>query len=338
MDDDVFTASVHSSVIPDLSCPPPGWGGGGPPRYRGRGGEAGSHPTRVIKRTDLRNRGGQQRGHYQQQQQKPPRFSNLQDRDWASPDTERGQKRRSSLGDTVWRPGPEAAVSPPEGRVSGELMEGREESSSDEGEWKEVKGRRNNNNSSNSNSNNNRVTPPPHTSGQRRKTPEPLMSANTGKKKSPPRPRPSPEPRHGPRNQEKAGSRKSRSPPTAGRRGSASSSDGDTAAAHGRRPSLPGSAATSPAAAAAPNHEELMKLIPEPQMMMVSDLPDEQRARTKSFSRRLSETELRVKQHEESIHLQGEILSFLKKTWKEISLELKESEHHWPPKICYFKI
>ena len=84
--------------------------------------------------------------------------------------------------------------------------------------------------------------------------------------------------------------------------------------------------------------EELMKLIPSPQMMMVSDLPDEQRARTKSFSRRLSETELRVKQHEESIHLQGEILSFLKKTWKEISLELKESEHHWPPKICYFKI
>ena len=335
MDDDVFTASVTSSAIPDLSCPPPGWGGGGPPRYRGRGGEAGSHPTRVIKRTDLRNRGGQQRGHYQQQQQKPPRFSNLQDRDWASPDTERGQKRRSSLGDTVWRPGPEAAVSPPEGRVSGEMMEGREESSSDEGEWKEVKGRRNNNNSNNSN----RVTPPPHASGQRRKTPEPLMSANHGKKKSPPRPRPSPEPRHGHRNQEKAGSRKSRSPPTAGRRGSASSSDGDTAAAHGRRPSVPGSATTSPAAAAAaPNHEELMKLIPEPQMMMVSDLPDEQMARTKRFSRRLSETELLVKQHEESIHLQGEILSFLKKTWKEISLELKESEHHWPPKICYFKI
>ena len=72
-------------------------------------------------------------------------------------------------------------------------------------------------------------------------------------------------------------------------------------------------------------------------MMMVSDLPDEKLARTKMFTRRLSETEMMIKREEEKMKIQDEILNFLKVTWSEIRAELLESENHWPSKICYFK-
>jgi len=107
MEDQMF---AQLPVVPDLSCPPPGWSGG--VKYRGRGQEIGGHPTRVIRRTDLRSKisGGQRHNN------KAPRFSNPPEKD----------DRRSSGGEE-WR---------------GEEMVEDVEDVDSGGEWKQVKGRR----------------------------------------------------------------------------------------------------------------------------------------------------------------------------------------------------
>ena len=319
-------------MITNLSHPPPGWGGPGARLgYRGRASEgSSSHPTRVIRRTDLRSRGGggQQRGH---QAQRPPRFSNLQDQDWS----EAGDKepvRRRSWGE-VWRP-EEAEVR----REPGQVTDGREESSGDEGEWKEVKkGRRNNEVKKASGT----PPPPPGLESQRKKTPEPLDSRQV-KRRSPEQPRRSPtyhQQRRDDNPKHHSSGRKSKSPVNSvpnNRRGSTSSNEENRCGR--RRHSNENAELSAKNVVNVANHEELMKRIPHPHMMMVSDLPDEKIARSKSFTRRLSEPELKIIEQEEKIQLQAEILSFLKKTWKEISCELRDDQHHWPPKVFYFKI
>ena len=338
--DEVFTSMMP---VPDLSCPPPGWGGQGANMrpYRGRGSEGNSHPTRVFKRTDQRPRGagGQQRSHYQHQQ-RPPRFSNLHDRfsnlheDVPDP----VKPRRSSWGD-VWRPEVDV-VEVEAAKVTGEVMEGREESSSDEGEWKEVKkGRRGGAKEDPKKPNSSRTSPTPTSSSYRRNTPEPqpLIQQNTKRRSPINSNRKSPDQRQV---NNKDRSRRSpdqniskRSPEDLrkklDRRGSSSSNEGPKSGYSNKSSE---NLSDSPPA---PNHEELMKRIP--QMMMVSDLPDEKLARTKKFTRRISETEMMIKKEEEKIKIQDEILYFLKETWSEICTELNENENHWPSKICYFK-
>ena len=345
--DEVFTSMMP---VPDLSCPPPGWGGHGANMrpYRGRGSE-GSHPTRVFKRTDQRPRGGQQRSHYQQQQ-RPPRFSNLNDRfsnlheDVPDP----VKTRRSSWGD-VWRPDVDV-VEVDASKVTGEVMEGREESSSDEGEWKEVKkGRRGGIKEDPKKMNSSKSSPPTNTTSYRRKTPEPqpLLQTQNTKRRSP-----NISNRKSPDQRQFNNKDRSRRSPVQNsgkhspedlrkkldRRGSSSSYEGSEALSREQRSSKSASSNQSSedlSASSPPNHEELMKRIP--QMMMVSDLPDEKLARTKMFTRRLSETEMMIKREEEKMKIQDEILNFLKVTWSEIRAELLESENHWPSKICYFK-
>ena len=117
MEDEVFTPLLP--VVPDLSCPPPGWAGGG--KYRGRGQELGGHhPTRVIRRTDLRTKlnGGQRHNN------KAPRFSNHPDKD-VGPTVD----RRSSWGEE-WKP------EKTEGPVV-EALEDRDDPDSG-GEWRKV--------------------------------------------------------------------------------------------------------------------------------------------------------------------------------------------------------
>ena len=109
MEDDMLEQLPH---VPDLSCPPPGWVGG--VKYRGRAQEVGGHPTRVIRRTDLRAKiGGGQRN-----ANKPPQLSNPPEKDY----------KRSSWGEE-WKPE--------------EMLEERDDlDGCGEGEWKQVKGRR----------------------------------------------------------------------------------------------------------------------------------------------------------------------------------------------------
>ena len=322
---------VFAPLVTDLSHPPPGWGGAGARMgYRGRASEGSNHPTRVIRRTDLRARGGggQQRHHTQ----RPPRFSNLQDQDWSEV-KEKEPVRRRSWGE-VWRPEDVSEV----GKDSGQVMDGREEDSSDEGEWKEVKKGRRNNEVKKSGATD-RSTPPPGFN-IRKKTPEPQDNRHV-KRRSPDQTRRSPT-YHQQKRDDNAKRHSSKSPKNIAsnnRRGSNSSNEDYRGGRNVRRHSQD-TTELSPKSSNVNvvNHEELMKRIPQPHMMMVSDLPDEKIARTKSFSRRLSTPELKIIEQEEKIQLQGEILSFLKKTWKEISSELKDSQHHWPPKVFYFKI
>ena len=103
MEDEVFVSVPVGA--PDLSCPPPGWGLNAWNQQSGRNlhhqqnrGRGGGHPTRVIRRTDLRTRGGNDRGH---RQQKPPRFSAVQDKNVGSV-----HDRRKSWGEE-WKPEPE---------------------------------------------------------------------------------------------------------------------------------------------------------------------------------------------------------------------------------------
>ena len=330
---------VFAPLITDLSHPPPGWGGaGGRLGYRGRASEGSNHPTRVIRRTDLRSRGGggQQRP---QTQQRPPRFSNLQDQDWPEA-RDKEPVRRRSWGE-VWRPEDGSEV----GKDSGQVMDGREESSSDEGEWKEVKKGRRNNDIKKSGANDRR-TPPPSSSGQsiKKKSPEPQDRHGQAKRNSPDQARRSPTYHQQKREdnaKHSAPTSKSKSPRNSSsnnRRGSNSSNEEYRGGRNVRRHSHDKAELSPKNSVNVANHEELMKRIPHPHMMMVSDLPDEKIARKKSFSRRLSESEQRIIEQEENIKLQSEILSFLRKTWKEISSELKDSQHHWPPKVFYFKI
>lgn len=335
---DKMENEVFAPLITDLSHPPPGWGGAGARLgYRGRASEGSNHPTRVIRRTDLRSRGGggQQRP---QAQQRPPRFSNLQDQDWTEA---KEPVRRRSWGE-VWRPEDASEV----GKDSGQVMDGREESSSDEGEWKEVKKGRRNNDIKKSGANDRR-TPPPSSSGHRikKKSPEPQDRHGQVKRNSPDQARRSPtyQQKREDISKHSSSTSKSKSPrnsPPNNRRGSNSSNEDYKGGRNVRRHShdKPELSPQNSGSVSVANHEELMKRIPHPHMMMVSDLPDEKIARKKSFSRRLSESEQRIIEQEENIKLQGEILSFLKKTWKEISSELKDNQHHWPPKVFYFKI
>ena len=71
-----------------------------------------------------------------------------------------------------------------------------------------------------------------------------------------------------------------------------------------------------------------------PHMIMVSDLPDEIILRTKC----LLEPEPTIEEPEEKIQLQGDILSYLRESWKEISYKLKDSQHVSQTKIVYFKV
>ena len=71
-----------------------------------------------------------------------------------------------------------------------------------------------------------------------------------------------------------------------------------------------------------------------PHMIMVSDLPDEIILRTQC----LLEPEPTIEEPEEKIQLQGDILSYLRESWKEISYKLKDSQHISQPKIVYFKV
>ena len=76
--------------------------------------------------------------------------------------------------------------------------------------------------------------------------------------------------------------------------------------------------------------------IPASSMVLVSDLPDEQRARSIPMTRQLSELELKLRYDEEQIKVQKEILNFLRKNWQEVSKELKDTEHEWPAKVAYY--
>ena len=312
-------------TVPDVTCPPPGYETRD--RYRGRASD-GHVNTRVIKRTDLRQQ--QSRGNTShKQQQRPPRFSNL-DREFNSPD----KPRRSSWGE-VWRPvtdvssgsGGDQVV----GVTHGHMMEGRDESSGDEsGEWKQVKGRRWG--PKDEHKKESRQSPTTVGAGDRRKTPEPHQTTQHYQKRR------SPEhhQRKSPDISKDSSRRKSKSPQFNSkphgngrrytRRGSSSSTEGSE-----ENVKTADDVATTP-----PNHEELMKRIP--QMMMVSDLPDEKIARCKKFTRRLSETEIQLKHDEEKFKLQDDVLRFLRSSWNKISSELADSDNHWPPKICYFQI
>ena len=349
MANEVYRSRV---TVPDVTCPPPGWDTRDTTRDRYKGRASDSHVnTRVIKRTDLRQQ-SQQRGGQKQQQQRPPRFSNL-DREFNSPDN---KTRRRSWGD-VWRPEADSGVSGGDQVTHGHMMEGRDESSGDEsGEWKQVKGRRWG--PKDDNKKESRQSPTHIGAGARKKTPEPQQqhqqqqhhkrrspdqrkSPDHNQRKSPDlnqRRSPDYNQRRTPDLPKENSRRKSKSPqfnnnkPVGSsnrrynRRGSSSSNEGSE-----DNVNTATEVVTTP-----PNHEELMKRIP--QMMMVSDLPDEKIARCKKFTRRLSETEIQLKQDEEKFKLQEDVLRFLRSSWNKISSELADSDNHWPPKICYFQV
>ena len=334
---DVSVFSPQLPGAPDLSCPPPGWSGG--VKYRGRGGpEQPGHPTRVIRRTDLRAKisgagaggGGGGGGGGQKHNNKPPRFSQL--------------GRRSSWGEELTPEKPTVVE-------GGEMTEGREESDSGgEGEWKQVKGRRWNNGKE-ENRKSPRTTPePPPLNGKsqrNRKSPPGLVrkSPDFGKsppglaRKSPPGlVRKSPDDRRSPPGFVKGSpestkpsvkasgvNEKSGKPPS--RRGSSSSYDGEF-------PSLAVKSKVSvspPPSQPGGKQKDLMKEISP---MFVTDLPDEQSVRDYQ-KRRISDIKSQ-KKTEESFPLQREILQFLRRSWQETCRELDESSHIWPPKIVYY--
>jgi len=162
MEDEVFAPLM----VPNLSYPPPGWShepsawGQQASLYhqqqqvRGRGGSG--HPTRVIRRTDLRGRGGG--GQRQQQHQKPPRFN-------TNVPTVEGT--RKSWGEE-WKPEEEEKKS----KVDLIEKEDKDTVVSEEGEWKEVKGRRW---SKTEESKKPPLRKSPDINQTRRKTPEPVV-------------------------------------------------------------------------------------------------------------------------------------------------------------------
>jgi len=162
MEDEVFAPLM----VPNLSYPPPGWShepsawGQQASLYhqqqqvRGRGGSG--HPTRVIRRTDLRGRGGG--GQRQQQHQKPPRFN-------TNVPTVGGT--RKSWGEE-WKPEEEEKKS----KVDLIEKEDKDTVVSEEGEWKEVKGRRW---SKTEESKKPPLRKSPDINQTRRKTPEPVV-------------------------------------------------------------------------------------------------------------------------------------------------------------------
>ena len=330
MSDEVFSPLLPV-VVPDLSCPPPGWSGG--VKYRGRRSEeAAGHPTRVIRRTDLRAKisgntgtggGGQKHNN------KPPRFSNL--------------GRRSSWGEE-WRPEKTTVVE------GGEMTEGRDDSDSGgEGEWKQVKGRRWNGGKE-ENKKSPRTTPEPPAplngkSQRNRKSPPGLArkSPDFGKsppglaRKSPPGlGRKSPEDRRSPpglvrkspestKPSIKSSGVNEKPGKPVSRRGSSSSYDGEF-------PSLAVKSKVSPPPRQPEGKQkDLMQNIP---LMFVSDLPDEQSVRDFQ-KRRISDIKSQNKP-EEGFPLQREILNFLRRSWQETCRELEENSHCWPPKIVYY--
>ena len=309
MSEEVF-APLLPCVVPDLSCPPPGWSGG--VKYRGRASTelAAPHPTRVIRRTDLRAKTGGGGGGGQKHNNKPPRFNNL--------------ARRSSWGEE-WKPEKTTTV------VDGEMTEGRDDSDSGgEGEWKQVKGRRWNggkeeNKKSPRQNNSPRTSPEPAIKSQKSKSPPGLVRKSPNDRKSPPGlMRRSPESTK-PSARAAAGANEKPGKPLS-RRGSSSSYDGEF-------PSLTVKSRVSPPPSQPEGGKprDLMKKIPQ---MFVSDLPDEQSVRDYQ-KRRISDIKIRNKP-EESFPLQREILQFLRRTWQETCRELDESSHSWPQKIVYY--
>merc|ERR1712129_458774 len=73
-----------------------------------------------------------------------------------------------------------------------------------------------------------------------------------------------------------------------------------------------------------------------PKMLLLSDLPDEQLVRSEPVIKQLSEFEIKIREEEAQLKLQKEILNFLKKNWQEVTNELKDTEHEWPPKVTYY--
>ena len=346
--------------------------------YRGRGSEASSHPTRVIRRTDLRSRGGGGQQRYQTHQ--PPRFSSLQDQDWCDAGEAKekeadrrirgeGKLERSENGDARRR-----------------TMEGKEDLSSDEGEWKEVK--------------NGKKNSPKYQwkgqTGQTKKTPESRdfydkgmargqiveLSSDDGewtqvkknKRNSPKqdgirnstvRNKSTPgfksqrkmekethdKVRRSPTNQEhrrdnnnthQSSTRKSKSPknsPENSRRRSNMSNEEyrgvENVGEHSNEKLSPVNKSPVSVTNKTPSPTNLMDInVHFPHMIMVSDLPDEIILRTQC----LLEPEPTIEEPEEKIQLQGDILSYLRESWKEISYKLKDSQHISQPKIVYFKV
>lgn len=264
MDDAVF--------VPDLSCPPPGWGG-----RSGRGG--GGHPTRVIRR------GGGGAG-TRQPQTRPA--------------------NRASWGEE-WRP-----------QETEEVIPAKEDSSGGEdGEWKEVKGRR-------WAKEDTRKAPastkPARPAPARKKTPEPYQGRSSNKRRSPGQRR-SPDTKPSPDSQRRGGRggppRRSPElqPAAAGRRGSSSGSE----------PAASPPPAPTPVLATATD--------PAPVMLAVSDLPDEVAVRVG----RGGSGSPTLQAREQQLRPQKEMLAWLEAAWLEVERELREAANQWPARVTYYQ-
>jgi len=265
---------VFPPQIPDLSCPPPSWGGAG-----GRMGNRGRHNRRAA----LNPR---------QLTPRPPRLCNDQDQNknesWPSQTIRSDSLIPSGWGE-VWRP-----EDMEDGKEADQTMIKRELPSNNDGEWKVVKnGRRNSRGT---------PSPPPCRASHRKKTPETRDHVN---KSSPDQARKS-------QPHSYKGGRNRHSP--------------DNAKSSAKNNGI------------VTNHEELIKKLPRPQIMMASDLPDEKIARRKSLTQSLVEQERRIPEQEENIQLHREILSYLRATWQETCIELEESQFQWQPNVVYFTL
>jgi len=347
---------------------------------RSRGGAEG-HPTRVIRRTDLRARGQPSRS------QKPPRFINLQQK---SPDVD---DRRKSWGEE-WKPDEDMV------KVNQELMsriniKDAESDDSDDGEWKQVKGRRWSKAEDVKKSGYNKQTditvqekPPENALYSNEKGPSDILNSarkgpnskfteknsseksysQTGKK-SPKlqKSKKGPESKSG--KEVPVGVSKKKSPEhkshrkspdivlsnsacsikssVGKRRGSDSSIEEKKSDRNIRRSPVTRqshSRSSPPIELIVDEKDSIVSNVPildpllPPKMLLLSDLPDEQMVQAKFVSRKLTEFEIQVKQEESQLAVQKDILDFLRKNWHEVSNELRESEHEWPPRVSYFSI
>jgi len=384
MDDEVCV----TMIVPDLSYPPPGWGANswGQSNFqahqsRGRGGAEG-HPTRVIRRTDLRARGQPIRS------QKPPRFINLQQK---SPDVD---DRRKSWGEE-WKPDEDMV------KVNQELMsrvniKDAESDNSDDGEWKQVKGRRWSKAEDVKKSGYNKHSDipvqkkPPGSviPSSEKDSPDILNSVRKGPistftdkissekssysktvNKSPKLQKSKKGPESKSVKELPVGLSKKKSPEhkshskspdivssksacsvkssVGKRRGSDSSIEEKKSDRNIRRSPVTrqSNARSSPPTelivdekdSIVPKGPILDSMLP-PKMLLLSDLPDEQMVQARFVSSKLTEFEIQVKQEESQLAVQKDILDFLRKNWHEVSNELKESEHEWPPRVSYFSM
>ena len=274
---------------------PPGWGEVWRPDDVEVVGEAGQN----MKKRE----GGRQnrRAALNPRHQTPPRLCNVQEQKWNEswPSQTMLDSVTPSTWGEVWRQDDTEV-----GEEASQALKKRELSSSDDGEWKVVKGRRNS-----------RGTPSPKSGqeSQRKKTPEARDHRHVNKR--------SPDQAH-------------KSPPYR-------YSNKQLLSYRDRinlKLNSPDNAKLSPTNnRIISKHEELMKKIPHTQIMMVSDLPDEKIARTKSFTPSLVEQKRRVPEQEENIQFNlSEILSYLRETWQQTCIELEESKLQWQPSVVYY--